>query len=177
MSRWLYNEDSIRVWSQDGNRPEIDPQVPDPKIIWWLPDMEEAEKLRFRGFQVGDFVGHGRAMDYCGLVSAFMNTVELKDWIKDPQFIRSVPEDLSLEENRPISWYTTAFVSLWLVWTEIFLAVVVDIYAPTIGFGCWSGSIVLFAILSTMSWVLQFKKRRGWASKVIAHVFNTLAIA
>lgn len=115
-------------------------------------------------------------MHYCGLVSTFVETTERKGWIKDPDFIRNVPEVLLLEETRPRSWYITASVSLLLIWTEIFLAVVVDFYTPTIGFGCWSGSIALYAILSMASWLVQFKKRPGRVSKAIAHVFNTLAI-
>jgi hypothetical protein len=115
-------------------------------------------------------------MHYCGLVSAFTETAERMDWTTDPRFIRNVPEILPLEEKRPRSWYITAFVSLLLIWTEIFLAVVVDFYTPTIGFGCWSGSIVLYALLSMVSWLVQFKKRPGRVLMIIAHVFNTLAI-
>jgi hypothetical protein len=176
MSRWLYNADAVRTWAQDNERSESDPHVQHPGVAWWSPDVVEAEIPRTRCFQVGDFVGHGRSMHYCGLVSAFMETTEREGWIRDPDFILNVPEDLPLEENRPRSWYIMASVSLLLIWTEIFLAVVVDFYTPTIGFGCWSGSIVLYAILSMVSWLVQFKKRPGRVSKAIAHVFNTLAI-
>jgi hypothetical protein len=178
--RWLYNVEAVRTGVFDKERSENDPHTQGPDIAWWTPENPaEAQSPRTTSFQIGDFVGHGRTMHYCGLVFAFMAFIETPErigWIRDPGFIRIIPEFLSLTRKRPRAWYLMASVSLLLIWTELLLAVVVDFYTPTIGFGCWSGSIVLYAILSTVSWLIQFKKRPGEVLKAAAHFFNALAI-
>jgi hypothetical protein len=54
---------------------------------------------------------------------------------------------------------------------------VVDFYTPTVGVGGWSGSIVLYALLSMLGWRVQFINRPVKLLKAIAHIFSALAIA
>lgn len=176
MSRWLYNTLAVRAWAPDEETLERDPYGQRNGIAWWSSSAAKAGNPRTHCFYIGDFVGHGRSMHYCGLVSAFMNAVEREELITGRDSILNVLKPLKLEDERPRCWYITAIVSLLLVWTEIFLAVVVDVFTPTIGFGCWSGSIVLYALLSMVSWLVQFRKRPGKVLMAVAHVFNTLAI-
>ncbi|KAF4626766.1 hypothetical protein G7Y89_g11394 [Cudoniella acicularis] len=176
LSRWLYNADAVRTWAPDREKLEGGPHMYRPGVARWPSNAVEAQSPHTGWCHVGDFVGHGRSMHYCGLVSAFMEAAEKMDWVTDPNFICNLTKALLLKEKRPRSWYITAFVSLFLVWTEIFLAVVVDYYTPTLGFGCWSGATVLYALLGMVSWLIQFKRRLGKILMAIAHVFNTLAI-
>ena len=56
------------------------------------------------------------------------------------------------------------------------MAILVDVYTPTIGLGCWSGSIALYPILSAGSWTLQFIKRPNKFVLVLSHCFNCVAV-
>jgi hypothetical protein len=78
--------------------------------------------------------------------------------------------------RRPISWYITALVSQFLVWIEVGMAFMLTYNTPTIGIGCWSGSIALFGILSTISWLVQFFKVSRY-SIIFCHFINFLSLS
>lgn len=54
----------------------------------------------------------------------------------------------------PPAWFCTACLSLVLVASEIMLAFMLAFNTPTVGLGCWSGSFAIYAILSSLGWVL-----------------------
>lgn len=97
----------------------------------------------------------------------------------------STPYDFAAREARdrllgrpPSSWYKIAAIGLLLVWTSITMALLLAYNTPTIGLGCWSGSFLLFGMLSGMTWVLQFirpQRPMAWIVK-ISTFFNLLSM-
>jgi hypothetical protein len=162
MSRWLYNIDAIRRWEENGRAGDIP---------WWPHG-------NISPYLIGDFVGQGRRMQYCGLASAVLKEAteaEIRSWgATTAHRIRSrVVQRL---HSRPPSWYIIAIVSLVTVLIAVFSGFVVDYFTPTIGFGCWSASTSLYAILSTVSWSIQHVCiRPGWYARVVSHFFNIFA--
>jgi hypothetical protein len=80
-----------------------------------------------------------------------------------------------LNRNPPGGWYFTAFVALFLVWIEIGMAILLAYNTPTIGLGCWSGSFLMYGILSTASWFLQLFNSRVSLVRRVSTAFNLLA--
>jgi hypothetical protein len=166
--------------------------VPKSPIAWWAPniitdargrrqDGEEPQvfQLNASSFAIGNFVGQGRDIRFCGLSWAvieesntnrddFRNSVESYDECADRIMKR-------LQGRRPTEWYTIAVVSLFLVWIEILMAFMLAFYTPTIGLGCWSASFALYGILSTLSWIVQFCKIPSDRTRAVCHFFNFLA--
>jgi hypothetical protein len=92
MSRWLYNAEAVQTWA------ESKPQVPPLDIAWWPP-----LPPRLPWFQVGGFIGHGRRMHYYGLVTAFVDFIEMakKNGEISPECVHKVKEFASLEGKSP----------------------------------------------------------------------------
>jgi len=178
MSRWLYNVGAVQHWALESR---ADPHA--STVAWWTEEVaRNKEEELADSLRVGEFIGQGRNLRYCGLVSAFIRIIRREGWLEAPvwwdgieyEFAMSVARDLA--EYRPRSWYASAVMSLVVIWVEIIMAIVVDVFTPTIGLGCWSGSITLYAILSTGSWALQFIKRPNKLVLAVSHYFNFVSI-
>jgi hypothetical protein len=84
---------------------------------------------------------------------------------------------ITSERRAPLSWRFTAVISLAIVWAELMMAFWVDHITPPSGLGCCSLFVLLYAILSSVSWVIQqiYQRPPPWAV-YLSHVFNTFAI-
>ena len=141
---------------------------------WWCPGVQGQEE-----FEVGEFIGQGRKIQYCGLPSAVLESTKGID-IEDASIERlnECSRDVAKRLNgwKPTSWYIIALLSLLLVWCEIMMAFTVSFTAPTIGMGCRTMAYLVFGGSSSVSWIIQFSKRPpNWARRT-AHAFNCLAI-
>jgi len=121
-------------------------------------------------------------MQYCGLSWAFIEEATLDKLVNstDDKNERSYYACATrvmnrLDRNPPGGWYFTAFAALFLVWIEIGMAIMLAYNTPTIGLGCWSGSFLLYGLLSTVSWFIQLFNSRGSFVRTVSIVFNLLA--
>ena len=143
------------------------------------------------GLRVGEFIGKGRRLQYCGLTHVVLeNTKPTKDeegnwnfslidnW--DPFALQNY--DFAASSPRPWFWQVTMWACLIVVWTQVMMAFFIDFITPPVGPGCWSLIFLVYGCLSTPAWLLQLcweprgevaKQIRSW----IAHIFNGLAIA
>ncbi|KAK4445168.1 hypothetical protein QBC34DRAFT_358660 [Podospora aff. communis PSN243] len=168
MSRWLFNVEAVRKWKMAGADPAT-------KIEWWKDSVPTHFKLR-------DFVGQGRRMHYCGLAHATMFCVTDPKHIDDSNGLdeydvlaQQVIEKLN--GRRPGLWFSSAVRAFLLVWLQIFMSFLVAITSPTAGIGCWSGSIMLFGVLTSFSWFVSlFKKSCGPKLRIVCHTVNITAI-
>ena len=177
LSRWLYNVNIVKSWDKNGRQ-----RGPLP---WWLPpSINSQHQTQTNGastggaqlpnangdvdnpFQLGPFIGQGRKLQACFLASVLMEVGDglRQDQRRNPgEYNTSAPYDRGAWEvfNRlsarpPSSWYKIAFISHLLVWTSITMALLLAYNSPSIGLGCWSGSFLLFGVLSNLTWMLQF---------------------
>jgi hypothetical protein len=56
------------------------------------------------------------------------------------------------------------------------MAFVVAFHTPTVGLGCRSLSSLTVAILSSISWIIQFQKRPSVIYRMVSHFANGLVI-
>lgn len=171
MSRWLYNVNAIMDWRSSPDTTSADPA----QIRWWKPSSAGQEPL-----QVGHFVGQGRKMEYCGLVSAVIHGTEGRQQFDGSAKSFAEGADRvfdSLEGPRPTSWHVIAVVSELLVVCEIMMGFAIAFATPTVGLGCRSLAYLLTALLSSVAWVVQFqwKKTPAWAVG-LSHCFNGVTI-
>ncbi|KAK3323067.1 hypothetical protein B0H66DRAFT_621255 [Apodospora peruviana] len=199
MSRWLYNANAIWEWSNPDNirhntrsqtttndALQITQMDQDNiakgammQVAWWKPSVDDD----LGPYQVGEFIGQGRGLQYCGLTSATLKCTEargsFKNWSRDTP-TQYADEIISRLKRRPLSWYMTAIVCLMIIWTEIMLAFTADFITPTVGLGCWSMIFLLYGCFSTITWFLQFWVRPGKTTRtvltVISHSFNGLSV-
>ncbi|KAM7187294.1 hypothetical protein V8F20_011049 [Naviculisporaceae sp. PSN 640] len=170
VERWLHNVQAIKN-QRDGTSPEI---------RWWpTPNAPPANV-----FRVGRFIGQGRSVQYAGLSHAVMAELPSKGVAT-----RTYPGDytdlaarvhsrLQYERRRPLSWFVIALVSQVAVVAVVMLAFMLAFNTPTVGLGCWSGSFALYAILSSLTWILSLVIRRKpgrWLTG-LCYFCNTLAL-
>ena len=176
MSRWLYNTRAI--WNaRDG-----------AKVKWWRSGQDTQSPEATFPLCVGDFIGQGRQIQYCGILPAVLEVVCSDCGNQQSSYFRFT-ETKKVYKNcaslvlsnlsgiRPISWYATAVVSLLLVWTHLLMAFVAAYTTPTVGLGCWSGSFLVYGILSSISWVVHLgSKRPGKLLRGFCHFSNFAAL-
>jgi hypothetical protein len=169
MSRWLHNVDAVRAWKLRGHG----------RIKWWT----EVSAVN-PDFLVGDFVGQGRTMDYCGLAYAVLDAVgdRPQDIANDSDLAeynrRAADAIQSLQGDRPWQWFLLAILAFSLVWIQILMAFVVAFTSPTVGVGCWSGSFLIFGALSSFTWFVAFvRKSSGIKAKWLCNILNCVSLA
>jgi hypothetical protein len=81
-----------------------------------------------------------------------------------------------LDRCQPISWFVTAVVCLTIVLCDAMMAFMADFITPPVGLGCWSFTVMMYAVMSSISWVVQFWKHPPTWLKAISHFFNICAI-
>jgi hypothetical protein len=191
LSRWLYNVNVVKSWNDD--------HKPRRPLRWWMPP--STRNASFGGmqpsyvngpvdnpFQLGPFIGQGRRLQACCLSSVLMDVgdrLTLGSRGRPAEYNTSAPYDKGAREvlerlsaRPPTSWYKIAFISLLMVWTSITMALLLAYNTPTIGLGCWSGSFLVFGILSSLTWMLQFIRPQRPVGKIvkICTFFNLVSI-
>ncbi|KAJ3461422.1 hypothetical protein MRS44_009975 [Fusarium solani] len=177
MSRWLFNVDAVLTSARDAGADLNNMRVP----VWWSHSRPQDD---LRVFEIQEFIGQGRKIKYCGLADAMIRTVRALQERKRPlgnnldEYRRCAQTVLShLNGTRPAQWWITAAVSLFLVAFEVTMAFVIAFHTPTFGLGCWSGGLILYGLLSTLTWVyhLVFKNPGKWG-QIICSTFNFFAL-
>jgi len=167
MSRWLHNVNAVREW-RAGN-------VPGAPIGWWTDQIGPE-------FTVGDFIGQGRRMQYCGLVHAVMEEIETPDRIPGANDLEeydtlALAAAARLAGRRPGLWFTSATRAIFMVWIPILSGCTVALTSPTVGLGCWSGGFLLYGALTSFSWVVSmFKRTCGPKLRKLCHAVNLIAV-
>lgn len=170
MSRWLYNVDAIMVEQLTENEDRCS------NIRWWKPSPAGSGNP---ALQVGHFVGQGRKMAYCGLISAVIMGSEDHDFDGSIEsFVKCANRvEASLEGPRPTSWYVTAVVAQLLVGCEMMMGFTIAYATPTVGLGCRSFLYLLTYLMSSVSWTIQFRwKTTPRSAKIVSHFFNGFTI-
>ncbi|KAK4108552.1 hypothetical protein N656DRAFT_761206 [Canariomyces notabilis] len=166
ISRWLYNVDAVMTWADTGS--------PTPTPEWWTTASTIPKALR-----VGEFIGQGRKIEYCGLPKAVLhatNTVNLQR--ETTAGLETCAQEVAkvLGQGKTLSWYVVAVLSFLLVWTAIMSAFVLHFHAPTVGLGCRTLSYLVFGFLSSVSWAIQFFRTLPPWAHWVSYIFNGLAI-
>jgi hypothetical protein len=81
-----------------------------------------------------------------------------------------------LDRYPPFSWYLTAIAASSFVWAAIGMALLLAYNTPTIGLGCWSGSFLLYGILSSFTFLLHLFNSRNKVIWWICHLLNALSL-
>ena len=143
------------------------------------PPAEPGAAPAITNLQIGRFIGQGRSIKYTGLSYAVMDEIPANGhparvYPTDYNTLaRNVYQKL---QRRPPSWFVTALLSLGLVMAEVMLAFMLAFNTPTVGLGCWSGSFAIYAILSTLCWILALLfQKPGPIVTAMCYTFNTLA--
>jgi hypothetical protein len=157
--------EAVKSWEDRGTR-EDDP------IHWWVPGQRINPP-----FEVGSFVGQGREMWYTGVSYAIMEKCTYDQMVDHPDDFKTRVEEIVTRLDRlpPWSWYFTALVALLIVWAGINMALLLAYNTPTIGLGCWSGSFLIYGVLSSVSWFVQLFNSRKTVVTWICHAFNCVA--
>ncbi|KAF2112515.1 hypothetical protein BDV96DRAFT_648772 [Lophiotrema nucula] len=140
------------------------------------------DRTPFKGippaFRVGEFIGQGRRMQYSGLASAVLENIDSSHFGHHLVSCDSATSAIvrRLNGRRPAAWFVTACVSLFLVFSQLAMAFMLAYNTPSVGLGCWSGGYVVYAFLSSISWIVQlFCKRPGRWTRFLCHTSNGLA--
>lgn len=173
MARWLFNVNAVRQWSQGANQNNQDPA----DIAWWKGWPQTGSR---EPYSIGEFIGQGRQMQYCGLSRALMKEIDKTRRESQGTHDCYVQSGKRLHESLrgapPVSWYVIALLSLCIVWLALGMAILLAFNTPTKGLGCWSGSFLLYGALSTLTWVNQLFNPKGPKVKALCHVINVLAL-
>ncbi|KAL2681132.1 hypothetical protein Neosp_008736 [[Neocosmospora] mangrovei] len=177
MSRWLFNVDAVLTSARDAGADLNNMQTP----VWWSRNRPAAA---LEVFEIQEFIGQGRKIKYCGLADAVIRTVQDLQERKRPlgnnldEYRLCAQTVLShLNGTRPTQWWVTAFVSLFLVVFEVMMAFLVAFCTPTFGLGCWSGGLLLYGLLSTLTWVYHLIfKAPGKRGQIICSIFNFFSL-
>ncbi|KAF4457811.1 hypothetical protein F53441_325 [Fusarium austroafricanum] len=184
--------DNIRWWRPQG-LPEDNMQVAEQPLSQLsqieLRDLgrpqvnhraqNEAQTQNHPWNHVGEFIGQGRQLKYCGLVHAVLMATDGAKFshLRDNDLLFYARKTaINLSRRKPRSWYVVAVLSFLLVWCEIMMAFMVAFCSPTVGLGCRSLSYLLFGILSSISWFIHLPMEPSKCVRWILHFFNGLAI-
>ncbi len=170
ISRWLYNVEATKTWAEFGSE--------DLSIRWWTPDTTVPRTLK-----VGEFIGQGRSLQYCGLVHTTMGEFGSRTTTKEAleQCTRKVATDLH-RQKRPGAWYLAAITASTIVWAAVISAFAVDVTMSPCGlvgsYGLLGGQVyLLYGGLSSVSWAIQFYwEPRSRLARRVCHLPNALAV-
>ena len=140
-----------------------DKLFPTPKE-WW--DTNSTMDLL-----IGDFVGQGRRLRYCGIANAMLT--KTKPWTHLPLPSDPIPDPVDIQRKynnkeddfgkllieRPLSWWIIWLSAQILVSINSFMAFTISFNTPTVGLGCRSFLVFIWWLLSSVSWVLQAIKQ------------------
>lgn len=174
MSRWLYNVHAIRA----NYHPELEASGQAQDIQWWTAwPSEDKDTFPCR---VGDYVGQGRKMQFCGLVAAVLKKADSTAFDSTIKSYEKAAGEVvkQLNGSRPVGWFATSVLSLSVVWTQILMAVLISYNTPTEGIGCWSGGELVYGALTSISWIVSmFAKKPRPSVQFACHIANALALS
>lgn len=168
IERWLFNIDRL---FEEGP-PQLGPpglpglqQVPRPAPAQWrgrhlLPDNTSSIPDEVDGFSIGEFLGQGRRLRYCGITDTVLERItnpkraDLSLPALDDKEYEIFRRDLV---SRPVSWYITWLLGQVIVSISFIMAFLVSFNTPTVGLGCRSLSYVVWWLFTLPSWMLL-----GW---------------
>jgi len=178
MSRWLHNVNAVQAHFHSS-----DTSIRLQPIQWWGTNQSRRSRTTRFGktsaFHIGEFIGQGRRMQYCGLVPAVLEKAEQFDFggRMKPYNNCATAVIERFSGRRPLRWYGTAAVSLFLVWSQVLMAFMLAYNTPTVGIGCWSGGYFLYGVFSSVSWVVQLSsKRPGRWTRLFCHLANAVSL-
>jgi len=127
-------------------------------VDWWTPD-PSVKQSNHCNLVIGDYVGQGRYLRYCGLANVFLSRLEEPCFQNTSLAPKDMDEaaDLDIHEIitvRPGSWWFTWLEGQLIVSLAISMAFTISFNTPTIGLGCRSFFYLIFWMLSTVSWVI-----------------------
>ncbi|KAI6779372.1 uncharacterized protein J7T54_000470 [Emericellopsis cladophorae] len=150
--RWMYNVSYVFHSNAAQN---VAGQNQGAPRNWWTHNTGDDEI-----FEITEFLGQGRTGEICGLALAVLKAARNKKYNKpyDTRTAEEVYGFLYGKDKRSISfsWLVTACISFLIFWFFILMAFTVAYNSPTAGLGCWSGSFLLYAFLSSTTWFVQF---------------------
>lgn len=154
----MYNVDAIITC-------ELDPD-PAAKPNWW-GYRDTCELV------VGDYVGQGRFLGYCGMghyLLRYFEKIHLGNAEIAPTNLR---EQIT---RRPQSWWLAWIASQLIMSIAIFTAFLIAFNTPTIGLGCRSFFYVIQWTLMSVTWVIQgiWHYPPEWV-RCISLIVNTLS--
>lgn len=159
LARWLYNVEAVKNWAasqtnqhhrRDSNPatpeevatlseqisvrptslvPKVETivdsvELPERSVRWWTTTTKVPCELR-----VGEFIGQGRRIQYCGIPHAFLaatDEVDLSEATKAELADHAKTIAKQLRGGKPLAWYVVAVTSFLLVWTAVLSAFVVS---------------------------------------------------
>lgn len=143
------------------------------------PEEEKSGVEECDPFEIGEFIGQGRKLEFCGLSWAVMEESTRPKFNKSATLYEECTRGITnrLNGRRPRSWFVIAFISQGLVWTCLGMAFLFAFMTPTVGFGCWSGGVTLYGILSSITWIVHLvKKTPGKRTRNFCNFCNFLAL-
>ncbi|KAK7957748.1 hypothetical protein PG988_012596 [Apiospora saccharicola] len=162
IERWLYNID--REFVTD------DVQLSANASHWrgrnWHLKADEDNK---EAFSIGDFLGQGRRLRYCGVTDTVLGYITnpetadkyLDNLLDDPPQQNVGNKSISVHKRfqqdliaRPWRWYATWLVAQAIVSTGSSMGFMVSFNTPTVGLGCRSLSYLVWWCCTIPSWVL-----------------------
>ena len=163
----------------------------DPSNIAWWPAQNQAggavqNVFATDDFKIKEFIGQGRTSKHNWLSQTVMfeldaNPDHVTDHVRkfdaqDARFANGV--HTLAKTGRHSSWVFIALVCEAFVGIQLMLAFMLAFNTPTVGVGCFSGSVVLYAILSSMFWFISlFPLKQGRVLNAISQAFNFLAFS
>lgn len=148
-----------------------------------LQDLEAGTDNK-KDFSIGEFLGQGRRLRYCGVTDTVLARIanpeeqdlDLPDLLGDAQAHARFQRDLVA---RPLVWYMTWLTTQFIVSTGFTMAAMVSFNTPTVGLGCRSVSYLAWWCCTRPSWVLLGLQQepRPWARRVMVVAPNALAVA
>jgi hypothetical protein len=173
MSRWLVNLEAVRTHFRADH--------PRPRIRWWASTVE-SQRLRGSGYQLGEFIGQGRRLHFCYLSNTVLDVIESRNaflfW--NEQMPERLADRIMAQISRgppPLSWRLAGLVGLAIVWIELGMAFWVDLVIPPVGVGCWSVFVLVYAVITTVTWVIsQIFTRTNKYLVYVSHIANTASV-
>lgn len=168
MSRWLYNTEAIRTWAEGG--------ATDNNIRWWTPETTVPQN-----FQVGEFIGQGRRIQYYSLSHATLGALDnFPSQTNTKEDLDQCAQKVVAElhgRKRPAAWYVAATLANSIVWAAVISALAVTLMSPqSVALVCRMMTILLFGVFSSVSWAVQFfAARPSRAARWVCHLSNALA--
>lgn len=161
IERWLYNVHNILVTPG-----HIDAYM-------WRPG-EVTPHI------IGEFVGQGRRLRYCGVTRTMLLFEKLQQPAENLYFVQGKPDNVDMFRReivkRSKSWWVIWLISQVIVTLNVGMAFMVSFQTPTVGLGCRSLLYLIFYLFSILSWItLGFWQEPPRMLQITLLIFNGCA--
>jgi hypothetical protein len=159
IERWLYNVDQI-----------VNTEPGDQLNLW-------RRTTKTTSFSIGQFVGQGRRLRYCGVANAVLS--KIANFEEPDHLLLKLNSDHDFEDKlttRPWSWWFIWILSQILVTIAFATAFVVSFNTPTIGLGCRSLLYLIWFLVSSVAWaILGCRQEPNQLLRAISWTMNAFA--